>query len=51
VQVHKPLRSECWDDQLTEELEQFWAWLNLEERRQFDIKYAEPEAAMIDAAK
>ena len=34
-------QNEIQDLQMAEELEQFRAWYNSEERRQFDIKYAE----------
>ena len=38
-------QSEIRDRELSEELAQFRVWINSEERRQFDIKYAEHEAA------
>ena len=43
-------QNEIRDSETAKELEKFRVWFNSDERRQFDIKYAEFEAAQFDSA-
>jgi len=47
----KKRQDEIHDIETAKELEQFRVWLNSEERKQFDIKYAEKHEASISQIK